>query len=43
VIASVYNGIDLMGLGNAAEFMVVAVVLLAAVTVDSLARGGRNR
>ena len=39
VIAAVYNGIDLMGLGAEVEYMVVAVVLLVAITVDSLTRG----
>lgn len=43
VIAAVYNGIDLMGLSAAISFMVVAIVLLLAITVDSLARGGRSR
>jgi len=42
VIAAVYNGIDLMGLGAAIEYMVVALVLLVAITVDSIARGGRR-
>ena len=42
VIAAVYNGIDLMGLGAAVQYMVVAVVLLLAITVDSLARGGQR-
>jgi D-xylose transport system permease protein len=39
VIAAVYNGIALMGLGAAVQYMVVAIVLLLAITVDSLARG----
>lgn len=38
VIAAVYNGIFLINLGTAANYMVVAVVLVVAVTVDSLAR-----
>jgi len=42
VIAAVYNGIDLMGLGASAEYMVVAVVLLVAISVDSIARGGQR-
>ena len=42
VIAAVYNGIDLMGLGAEYEYMVVAVVLLIAITVDSFARGVRR-
>jgi D-xylose transport system permease protein len=42
VIAAVYNGIALMGLGAAVQYMVVAIVLLLAITVDSLARGGQR-
>jgi len=42
VIATVYNGIFLMGFGADVEYMIVAVVLLAAITVDSLTRGGRR-
>jgi D-xylose transport system permease protein len=42
VIAAVYNGIELMGLGAEYEYMVVAVVLLIAITVDSFARGVRR-
>jgi D-xylose transport system permease protein len=42
VIAAVYNGIYLMELGAAVQYMVVAVVLLLAITVDSLARGGQR-
>ena len=42
VIAAVYNGIDLMGLGAAVEDMVVALVLLISITVDSIARGGKR-
>ena len=40
VIAAVYNGIYLIGLSAAANYMVTAVVLLVAVTVDSVARRG---
>jgi len=42
VIATVYNGIFLMGFGADVEYMIVAVVLLAAITVDSLTRGGQK-
>ncbi|HTV10496.1 MAG TPA: hypothetical protein VME20_01415 [Acidimicrobiales bacterium] len=42
VIAAVYNGIDLMELGAEYEYMVVALVLLVAITVDSIARGGQR-
>src|SRR5579875_1333634 len=41
VIAVIYNGMGLLGLGSAAQFMVTALVLVAAATVDALAR--RNR
>ena len=43
VIAAVYNGIYLIGLGAAATYMVTGVVLLVAVTVDSVARRGGQR
>lgn len=38
VIATIYNGMGLLGLSAAAQYMVTALVLLAAVTVDALAR-----
>jgi D-xylose transport system permease protein len=38
VVAVIYNGVDLLGLGAAAQYIWTAVVLLAAVTLDSLAR-----
>lgn len=41
VIAAIYNGMGLLGLGAAAQYMVTALVLVAAATVDALAR--RNR
>jgi D-xylose transport system permease protein len=40
VVAVIYNGLLLLGLGPAAQNIWTAVVLLAAVTVDSLARRG---
>jgi D-xylose transport system permease protein len=43
VIASVYNGIYLIGLGAAATDIVTGVVLAVAVTVDSIARRGGQR
>jgi len=43
VIAAVYNGIYLIGFGAAATDMVTGVVLLVAVTVDSIARRGSQR
>jgi D-xylose transport system permease protein len=41
VIATVYNGMGLLGLNAAEQFMVTALVLLAAVTVDAVSRRGR--
>jgi D-xylose transport system permease protein len=41
VIATIYNGMGLIGLAASYQFMVTALVLLAAVTVDALARRGR--
>jgi D-xylose transport system permease protein len=40
VIAAIYNGMGLVDLSTAIQYMVVALVLLAAVTVDALARRG---
>ena len=40
VVGVIYNGLLLLGLGAAAQNIWTAVVLLAAVTVDSLARRG---
>jgi D-xylose transport system permease protein len=42
VIAAIYNGMGLLGLGAAEQDMVTALVLIAAVTVDSIARRGRT-
>ena len=42
VIATIYNGMGLIGLAADYQYMVTAVVLLAAVTIDSLARRGRT-
>jgi D-xylose transport system permease protein len=41
VIASIDNGMGLMGFTAASKYMVTALVLLAAVTIDALARRGR--
>jgi D-xylose transport system permease protein len=41
VIATIYNGMGLLSLGAAPQYMITALVLLAAVTVDSVARRGR--
>jgi D-xylose transport system permease protein len=40
VVAAIYNGLGLLGLGAAPTYIVTALVLLAAVTVDTLARRG---
>ena len=40
VVGVIYNGLGLLGLGAAAQNIWTALVLLAAVTVDSLARRG---
>jgi D-xylose transport system permease protein len=40
VIAIIYNGMGLLGLAASYQYMVTALVLLAAVTIDSLARRG---
>jgi len=42
VIATIYNGMGLLGLAAAYQYMVTALVLLAAVTIDSIARRGRS-
>jgi D-xylose transport system permease protein len=42
VIATIYNGMGLIGLSAAAQLIVTALVLLAAVVVDSVARRGRT-
>ena len=41
IVAVIYNGLQLLGLGAAAQNLWTAPVLLAAVTVDTVAR--RNR
>jgi D-xylose transport system permease protein len=40
IVAVIYNGVSLIGLGPAGQFIWTAVVLLAAVTLDALARRG---
>ena len=40
VIATIYNGMGLIGLSSSAQYMVTAMVLLIAVLIDSLARRG---
>lgn len=41
IIAAIANGMGLVGLSAAAQYMVTALVLVAAVTVDALSRRGR--
>ncbi len=41
IVAVIYNGLQLPGLGAAAQNMWTAAVLLAAVTVDTVARRSR--
>jgi D-xylose transport system permease protein len=38
VIATVANGIDLLGYSSAIKFMVTGAILLAAVTLDTVSR-----
>ena len=42
VIGSIQNGMDLLALSAAIRFMVIGAVLLIAVTVDAVARHGRE-
>jgi D-xylose transport system permease protein len=42
VIAAIYNGMGLLGMTADAQYMVTALVLVAAVTVDAVARRGRT-
>jgi D-xylose transport system permease protein len=42
VITAIANGMGLLGLSAAVQYIVTALVLLAAVTVDSVARRGRT-
>ncbi|MHB8263786.1 MAG: sugar ABC transporter permease [Acidimicrobiales bacterium] len=42
IIATIYNGLGLLGVSAATEYIVTALVLLAAVTVDSMTRRGNR-
>ena len=42
VIAAIDNGMGLLGFSAASKYMVTAIVLLAAVTIDAVARRGRT-
>jgi D-xylose transport system permease protein len=41
VIAAIYNGMGLLNISTPVQLMVTAIVLLAALTVDRVARRGR--
>jgi len=41
VIASIDNGLGLLGLSSGTKFVITGLVLLAAVAVDSFSRRGR--
>jgi D-xylose transport system permease protein len=43
VIATIYNGMGLIGLSAPSQFIVTALVLLAAASVDALARRSATR
>jgi D-xylose transport system permease protein len=43
IVAVIYNGLQLLGLGAASQNIWTAVVLLAAVTIDTLARRSQTR
>jgi D-xylose transport system permease protein len=42
VIQSISNGMDLLSLDSSVKFMITGAVLLIAVTIDALARRGRE-
>jgi D-xylose transport system permease protein len=42
VIGSISNGMDLLGLESSVKFMITGAVLLGAVTIDAIARRGRQ-
>ncbi len=42
IVAVIYNGLELLGLGASAQNIWTAIVLIAAVTVDTTARRGRS-
>jgi D-xylose transport system permease protein len=43
IVAVIYNGLQLLGLGAAPQAIWTAIVLLAAVTVDTVARRSQTR
>jgi D-xylose transport system permease protein len=42
VIVSISNGMDLLALASSIKFLITGGVLLAAVTIDAVARQGRQ-
>jgi D-xylose transport system permease protein len=42
IVAVIFNGVILIGLGAAGQYIWTAIVLLAAVALDALARRGGN-
>ena len=42
IVAVIYNGVILIGLGAAGQYIWTAIVLFAAVALDALARRGSN-
>ncbi len=43
IVAVIYNGLQLLGLGAAPQYIWTAIVLLAAVTIDTVARRSQTR
>ena len=43
IVAVIYNGLQLLGLGASPQYIWTAVVLLAAVTIDTVARRSQAR
>ena len=42
MIQSISNGMDLLSLDSSVKFMITGAVLLVAVTIDAIARRGRE-
>jgi ABC-type xylose transport system permease subunit len=42
IVAVIYNGVILIGLGAAGQYIWIAIVLLATVALDALARRGSS-
>ena len=43
IVAVIYNGLQLLGLGASPQYIWTAIVLLAAVTIDTVARRSQAR